>query len=121
MRLKAQRIVQARRFEYLLVILIIATAVLRGLATSDDLFDRLVVLMGWVWLLTLTVLVLEALLKMFATSPQVDRYFRDAWNDAQAAALFTDTLPFPSAVGTPYHICCEESLMSQSPVTGQTP
>ena len=80
MRLKAQRIVQARRFEYLLAILIIATAVLRGLATSDDLTDRLAVLMGLVWSLTLAVLVLEALLKMFATSPRVDRYFRDAWN-----------------------------------------
>ena len=80
MRLKAQRIVQARRFEYLLAILIIATAVLRGLATSDDLTDRLAVLMGLVWSLTLAVLALEALLKMFATSPRVDRYFRDAWN-----------------------------------------
>ncbi len=36
--------------------------------------------MGLVWSLTLAVLVLEALLKMFATSPRVDRYFRDAWN-----------------------------------------
>ena len=80
MRLKAQRIVQARRFEYLLAILIIASAVLRGLATSDDLPDLLLALMGLVWFLTLAVLVLEALLKMFATSPRVDRYFRDAWN-----------------------------------------
>ncbi len=80
MRLKAQRIVQARRFEHFLVILIIATAVLRGLATSDDLLDRLAVLMGLVWFLTLAVLVLEALLTMFATSPRVDQYFRDAWN-----------------------------------------
>ncbi len=80
MRLKAHRIVHARRFEYFLVILIIATAVLRGLATSGDLFDRLEVLMGLVWFLTLAVLVLEALLKMFSTSPRVDRYFRDPWN-----------------------------------------
>ena len=82
MRLKARRIVQARRFEYLLAILIIASAVMRGLATSDDLIDHLavVLLMALVWSLTLAVLVLEALLKMIATSPRVDRYFRDPWN-----------------------------------------
>ena len=80
MRRKAHRIVQARRFEYFLVILIDATPILRGLATSDDLYDRLWVLMGVVWFLTLAVLVLEALLKMFAISPRVDRHFRDPWN-----------------------------------------
>ena len=55
---------------------------MRGLATSDDLKDHLAValLMVLVWFLTLAVLVLEALLKMFATSPRVDRYFRDPWN-----------------------------------------
>ena len=37
-------------------------------------------MVGWVWILTLAVLVLEALLKMFAVSPRVDRYFRDVWN-----------------------------------------
>ena len=82
MRLKAQRIVQARRFEYLLAILIIASAVMRGLTTSDDLIDHLAVglLILLVFPLTLAVLVLEALLKMIATSPRVDRYFRDPWN-----------------------------------------
>ena len=80
MRLKAQRIVQARGFEYFLVVLIITSAVLRGLVTSDDLLDLWLGLLGVVWSLTLAVLVLEALLKMFATSPRVDRYFRDAWN-----------------------------------------
>ncbi len=55
---------------------------MRGLATSDDLIDHLavVLLMALVWSLTLAVLVLEALLKMIATSPRVDRYFRDPWN-----------------------------------------
>ena len=38
------------------------------------------VLILLVWFLTLAVLVLEALLKLFATSPRVDRYFRYPWN-----------------------------------------
>ena len=32
------------------------------------------------WVLMLVVLVLEVLLKMFALSPRVDRYFKDSWN-----------------------------------------
>ena len=32
------------------------------------------------WLLTIAVLVLEALLKMIALSPRIDRYFRNGWN-----------------------------------------
>ena len=39
----------------------------------------------------------------------------------QATALFTDNLPFPSAVAAPYHICYEESLLSQSRIARQTP
>ena len=39
----------------------------------------------------------------------------------QATALFTDNLLFPSAVAAPYHICCEESLLSQSRIARQTP
>ena len=40
MRGLAQRIVHARMFEYLLVVLIIGSAALLGTATSDDLVDR---------------------------------------------------------------------------------
>ena len=40
MRGLAHRIVHARMFEYLLVVLIIGSAALLGTATSDDLVDR---------------------------------------------------------------------------------
>ena len=80
MRGLAHRIVHARMFEYLLVALIIGSAALLGTATSDDLVDRCVAWMGAFWLLTMVVLVLEVLLKMFALWPRVDRYFRDGWN-----------------------------------------
>ena len=80
MRRLADRIVHARTFEYLLVVLIVGSAVLLGVATSEHLADRYVFWMAWFWILTLLVLVLEVLLKMFALSPRVDRYFRDGWN-----------------------------------------
>ena len=80
MRELAHRIVHARRFEYLLVILIIGSAVLLGLATSDYLLDQFNIWMGLFLILALTMLVLEVLLKMFALLPRIDRYFRDGWN-----------------------------------------
>ena len=80
MRELAHRIVHARRFEYLLIILIIGSAVLLGLATSDYLYDRFEIWMGLFLILALTMLILEVLLKMFALLPRVDRYFRDGWN-----------------------------------------
>lgn len=80
MRELAHRIVHARRFEYFLVILIVGTAVSQGIATSDYVFDRYGILMGLFVVLTLAVLVLEVLLKLFALSPRAYRYFLDGWN-----------------------------------------
>ena len=92
MRELAHRIVHARRFEYLLVFLILGSAILQGVAisvlpeeigTSDqplDWFHYLIFTFKMFWLLTVAVLVLEALLKMIALSPRIDRYFRNGWN-----------------------------------------
>ncbi len=80
MRELAHRIVHAQRFEYFLVILIVGTAVSQGIATSDHVYDRYFVVMGLFVVLTLAVLVLEVLLKMFALSPQAHRYFKEGWN-----------------------------------------
>ena len=80
MRGLAHRIVHARRFEYLIVVLIIGSAALLGIGTSEYLYDRYEVWLGSFLFLTLAVLALEVLLKIFALSPRVYRYFRDGWN-----------------------------------------
>ena len=80
MRALAHRIVHARKFEYLLVILIIGSAALLGVATSEDLADRYLIGMGLFWILAIFVLVLETLLKIIALLPRADRYFRNGWN-----------------------------------------
>ena len=80
MRELAHRIVHARQFDYLLIVLIVGSAVLLGMATYALLLDRYEGWMGGVWLLTLVTLTLEVLLKMVALLPRVDRYFRDSWN-----------------------------------------
>ena len=80
MRGLAHRIVHARMFEYLLAALIIGSAVLLGMGTSDYLYDRFNIWMGLFLILTLVLLILEVLLKVFALAPRVDRYFMDPWN-----------------------------------------
>ena len=83
MRGSANRIVHARKFEYLLVVLISVSAITHGVSLSFGLDAHpnwLLILLGSFWFLMVVVLVLEVLLKMFALSPRAYQYFRDGWN-----------------------------------------
>ncbi len=80
MRRLAHRIVHARKFEYFLVLLIVGTFILNGVATSDILLEQYEVWIGLFLILMLLVLVLEVFLKILAVAPRVDRYFREPWN-----------------------------------------
>ena len=76
----AQRVVNAPAFEYVIIALIIGNGALLGMETSQDLVRRYGEWMHLGNQFVLGVLILEALLKMVAVAPQVDRYFRDGWN-----------------------------------------
>ena len=105
MRWLANRIVHARKFEYLLVVLIIGSAALLGVATSAQLADRYWDWMLSFWVLTMFVLVLEVLLRMIALLPRADRYFSDGWNvfDFLAISFLISSLVFdPLARGADY-------------------
>ena len=80
MRGLAHRIIYGRSFEYLLIVLIIGSAAMLGMGTSDLLFDRYGDWMALFVLLTLAVLILEVFLKIFALSPRAYRFFMDGWN-----------------------------------------
>ncbi len=80
MRSLAHRIVHARMFEYILVLLIVGTSILHGVATFDDLLEQYQVWIGLFVILMLLVLVLEVILKIVAVAPRIDRYFREPWN-----------------------------------------
>ena len=98
MRKLADRIVHARKFEYVLTVLIIGSAALLGIGTSEDLLARYILLIVLIFLLTLAALILEVLLKMFALSPRIDRYFRDGWNAFDflvIASLIISLVAFP--------------------------
>ena len=75
-----QQLVQTPRFEYFIIGVILANAVLLGLSTSSTL-DRQYG--DWMHLgnqVALGVFIVEALLKMVALLPRPFRYFQDGWN-----------------------------------------
>ena len=76
----ADRLVNAPSFEFGIILVIIINAILLGMETSPELNDRYGTWMhagNWV---ALGIFILEALLKMLALAPRMDRYFRDGWN-----------------------------------------
>ena len=78
--LLAQRITNARAFEFGIIVIIILNALLLGLGTSPAIEEQYG---NWIQVLyevALAIFVLEALLKMAASSPRVVGYFRDGWN-----------------------------------------
>ena len=76
----AERLVNKTAFEYMIIALILANSVLLGLETSPTLELRYGGLMHLGNQIVLGVFIVEALLKMLAVAPRVDRYFHDGWN-----------------------------------------
>ena len=76
----SRRLTESNPFEYFIVALILANAVLLGVETVPQVvghYEQWVILGHKV---TLGVFIVEAALKMFARWPRPDRYFRDGWN-----------------------------------------
>lgn len=76
----ADRLVNAPAFEWGIIAVIILNAILLGMETSSALnesYGDLMHIGNWV---ALGIFIVEALLKMIALAPRVDRYFRDGWN-----------------------------------------
>lgn len=76
----AQRITDARAFEFSIVAIIIFNAVLLGLGTFPAIDQEYGAWIHRAYEVALAIFVLEALLKMVASSPRVFGYFRDGWN-----------------------------------------
>lgn len=93
----AQRIVEARRFELGIIVLILINAVILGMATSSSLVDRYGDAFETASRIILGAFVVEALLKMAARWPRPHRYFRDGWNVFDFLVILVALLP---ATGT---------------------
>ena len=76
----ADRLVNRPAFEYTIIALILINGVLLGLETSPTLEQRYGGIMHLGNQIVLGVFIVEALLKMLALAPRIDRYFHDGWN-----------------------------------------
>ncbi len=89
----AQRLVAAPAFEYGIVTLIVGNGVLLGMETFPDVARRHGDWMRWGNDVILAVFILEALCKMLAAAPRVDRYFRDGWNVFDFSVIVGSLIP----------------------------
>ena len=76
----AERLVNRPAFEYTIIGLILGNGALLGIGTFPTLDQRYGDLFHLGNQIVLAVFIVEALLKMLAEAPRVDRYFRDGWN-----------------------------------------
>ena len=89
----AHRLTKSHGFEYFIIGLILANAVLLGVETIPAVMDHY---HYWVTLghqVTLGVFIVEAALKMFAQWPRPDRYFRDGWNIFDFSIIVLSLIP----------------------------
>ena len=96
----AQRIANARAFEFGIVAIIIFNALLLGIGTSPTLNRQYGDLMHLVYRIILAIFVLEALIKMVASSPRIAGYFRDGWNVFDFLVIVVALIPFAGQFAT---------------------
>jgi voltage-gated sodium channel len=93
MRENARRLTSSPAFEYAIIGLIVGNGFLLGLETSSFLEEQYGRWMRLAHQATLGVFVIEALMKMTAVSPRVDRYFRDSWNVFDFSIIVLSLIP----------------------------
>ncbi len=89
----AQRLVRAPGFDGVIIALIIGNGVLLGLETDPDLVHRYGAWMHLGNQAVLAVFILEAMIKMIAVAPRLDRYFRDGWNVFDFSVIVFSLVP----------------------------
>jgi len=90
----ARRIVGDRRFERLIIALIVLNGVLVGLETSATVVAHAGRMIEWVHHLILAAFVAEVGLKLAAVAPAWRRYFGDGWNLFDFTIVVLSLLPF---------------------------
>ena len=93
MNLLARRITGDRRFERLIIALIVFNGVLVGLETSATVVERAGTLIEWAHHLILAAFVAEVVLKLAAVAPAWRRYFGDSWNMFDFTIVVLSLLP----------------------------
>ncbi len=90
---RVSQIVSALWFERVIIAFILVNGVILGMETSPYLVAEYGTLMHFGNHLILGIFVLEAVLKMIAVAPHVDRYFRDGWNVFDFSVIVFSLIP----------------------------
>jgi voltage-gated sodium channel len=90
---RVHQIVSAPWFERVIIAFILINGVILGMETSPALVEHYGDIMHLGNHLILGIFILEALLKMIAVAPQVDRYFRDGWNIFDFSVIVFSLIP----------------------------
>ena len=88
-----RRLIESRRFEPVMIGLILFNAVLIGLETSHDLMKEHGTLLHLANDIILWVFVAEAALKIIAVAPRIGLYFRSGWNVFDFTIVVLSFLP----------------------------
>lgn len=99
-RARVRRVMYSPAFEYVIVVLILANALLLGLETAPALNERYGLWLEFGQWAILGVFIAEAALKLFAVAPRIDRYFRDPWNDFDFLIVVLSLIPAVGALAT---------------------
>ncbi len=90
---RANQIVSAPWFERVIIAFILINGAILGMETSPSLVAQLGGLLYLGNRVILGIFILEAVLKMIAVAPQIDRYFRDGWNVFDFSVIVFSLIP----------------------------
>ena len=90
---RVSQIVSALWFERVIIAFILVNGVILGMETSPSLVEHYGHLMHLGNHVILGIFILEAVLKMIAVAPHVDRYFRDGWNVFDFSVIVFSLIP----------------------------
>jgi len=90
---RANQIVSAPWFERVIIAFILINGAILGMETSPSLVAQHGGLLYLGNRVILGIFILEAVLKMIAVAPQIDRYFRDGWNVFDFSVIVFSLIP----------------------------
>jgi voltage-gated sodium channel len=89
----ARRVAESHGFQNFILGVILVTAVIVGIETSDRLMDRYGGLFELADMVVQTIFVLEIVIRLLAHWPRLGRFFRDGWNLFDLAVVTASLLP----------------------------
>jgi len=92
-RTKAAKLVANRRFENLIIVLILINAAVLGLETSPNVVAHFGTILGFANQAILAVFMFEVVVKITAIAPSYGKYFKDGWNIFDFSVVALSLIP----------------------------